>query len=74
MLSHSLKVEPKDHFVNLQQDPYGNFLARFVFPQPVSELTAASPIADVASAIAGAALPRRGLCVLPWARLPDIEH
>ncbi|TIO78488.1 MAG: transglutaminase family protein [Mesorhizobium sp.] len=38
VLSHSLKVEPKNHFVNLQQDPYGNFLARFVFPEPVSEL------------------------------------
>ncbi|MCO4318418.1 transglutaminase family protein [Phyllobacterium sp. 21LDTY02-6] len=36
--SHSLKVSPANHFVNLQQDPYGNFLARFVFPEPVSEL------------------------------------
>ena len=38
MLSHSLKVSPANHFVNLQQDPYGNFLARFVFPEPVNEL------------------------------------
>ncbi|MFT4249353.1 MAG: transglutaminase family protein [Pseudomonas sp.] len=38
VLSHSLRVSPSRHFVNLQQDPYGNFLARFVFPEPVSEL------------------------------------
>ena len=38
VLSHSLKVSPANHFVNLQQDPYGNFLARFVFPEPVNEL------------------------------------
>ncbi|MEK1868983.1 MAG: transglutaminase N-terminal domain-containing protein, partial [Ensifer adhaerens] len=38
VISHSLKVSPGNHFVNLQQDPYGNYLARFVFPDPVSEL------------------------------------
>src|SRR5262249_54820786 len=37
VLSHSLKVTPANHFVNLQQDPFGNFMARFVFPERVSE-------------------------------------
>lgn len=38
VLSHSLRVTPARHFTNLQQDPYGNYLARFVFPEPVTEL------------------------------------
>ncbi|MDF1872387.1 DUF2126 domain-containing protein [Vannielia sp.] len=37
VVSHSLKVTPENHFVNYQQDPYGNWMARFVFPEPVRE-------------------------------------
>ncbi|MEZ6121617.1 MAG: transglutaminase family protein [Planctomycetaceae bacterium] len=37
--SYSLKVTPKQHFVNWQQDPHGNFQARFVFPEKTEELT-----------------------------------
>src|SRR5712691_7258819 len=37
--SYSLRVRPKDHFINWQQDPQGNFLARLVFANPTREFS-----------------------------------
>ncbi|MCE9599201.1 MAG: transglutaminase family protein [Spirochaetia bacterium] len=39
ILSYSLKVTPSDHFINWQQDPFGNHLARLVFAEKTDRLT-----------------------------------
>jgi transglutaminase-like putative cysteine protease len=38
VLSYSQRVTPAGHFINWQQDPQGNYVARLTFPEQVREL------------------------------------
>lgn len=39
VLAYSLRIQPDNHFINWQQDPFGNYLARLVLPEKTHELS-----------------------------------
>ena len=38
ILGYTLKVQPENHFIDWQQDPFANYQARLVFPDRIREL------------------------------------
>jgi len=48
ILGYTQTIEPSEHFLNWQQDPFGNYAARIVFPEPIHRLVVAvEVIADM---------------------------
>ena len=41
ILAYSQRITPAEHFINWQQDPQSNFMARLVFPEKTRELKVA---------------------------------
>ena len=50
ILAYSLRIAPEPHFINWQQDPFGNFMARIVVPDQTTEFSATVDlVADMAT-------------------------
>lgn len=75
VLSYSLRIEPGEHFINWQQDPFANHLARLVFPEKTTEFkVTVDLVAEMAVYNPFDFFLEPEAETFPFAYAPELEH